>query len=333
MYRDRRLYRSAVKSRLRPRSHIHLWIGSLLSGLLLGLVFSVAFEARAARPQNVILALADVAPVRLARDSHDTPSYNTALLADLKAMMQQVQEARRSLEAARIEIADLRQENQALREANLSAEKKVSAARTSGLAHVTALTPNDDKQDGQQITLPMASLPPPPSPIAAMAGDGKAKDDQGGNGQGGPLFPIAAADSGSTRKGPKACWSRAGSMVSIYRIEIGDEGFVLSPAWDALGAADSAWPGEFAPIMAKFSAKPITERKTITRPEFMKAMRPYYDFGMSKGHCRFLVTVSNSTTSDTAWADGLEVVERYFFKKLRGRTPGVASAQPPDRPT
>jgi hypothetical protein len=202
------------------------------------------------------------------------------LLTDVKELMGALHETQHALADAQTRIAALEQENHALREA------------------------------GAQAAAPAA----PNSPSAAAPEEGV----------GGPLvrapepdaLPIAAPQT-ERRGGPKACWMRAGTMIATYRVAIRDDGFSLAPAWD--DGSEGAWPAEFNSVMDGFRGTPLTTQAQLSRADFKKAMRPYFNYGMKQeARCRFLVSVTNETSSQEAWASGLALVERYFFKKVRG---------------
>ncbi len=82
--------------------------------------------------------------------------------------------------------------------------------------------------------------------------------------------------------------------------------------------------------MTAFAGKRLSEPVVVSRTEFMRTMRPYYNFGMKQdARCRFLVAVTNETSSREAWEEGLELVDRYFFKKIRRRPAQVAESAGP----
>ena len=268
---------------------VHLWLGVLLSGLIVGLGTFYGQELHHAREAQIVL---DIGPRPSAVAGN---SQLNTLLADVKELMGALKQTQSALQEAQARIVALEQENKTLREAALTV-----ASATPALSAATA-------------ALPPQGLPPVEASSASSA-PAPAVPVQ--DGMGGPLVPIPVQIRRSGQ-GPRACWMRGDSMMSTYRITIRDNGFTLSPTWPAEG--HGGWPDEFGATMANFRSRPIAPHAELSREEFQKAMRPYYYYGMKQDvHCRFLVTVSNATTTDEAWQAGLEMVERYFFKKIRG---------------
>lgn len=270
-----------------PRPTAHLWLGVVLSGLSLGLGAFYVVELHQPRPIQIVTL--DIDLLKGVGSPQSAEIQN--LLTDVKELMGALRETQHALADAQTRIAALEQENRTLREA------------------------------GAQASAPQASAPPadPATPSAATPPE---------QGVGGPLVrapkpdtvPIAAPQSEPGR-GPRACWMRSGSMIATYRITVRDDGFAFAPAWE--DDSEGAWPAEFDQVMEGFRGTPLNAQALVSRADFKKIMRPYFNYGMKQeAHCRFLVSVTNQTSSKEAWQSGLALVERYFFKKIRGKSAG-----------
>jgi hypothetical protein len=269
-------------------------MGVALSGVILGLGTFYAREMHAPAEPQIVL---DIGP---RPETVATNSQINTLLADVKELMGALKQTQHALAEAQMRIAALEQENKSLRDGSMT---------------VANAAPAPDLNPAPQGTPPAAPAVPPTAEPVDKADPPKSSESAPiADGMGGPLVPIPAQ---LTARGPRACWMRNGSMVSTYRIIIRDDGFSLRPTWQDDGSG--RWPEEFGPTMTSFRGKPVTAHAVLSRADFQKTMTPYYYYGRKQDtQCRFLVTVTNATTSPEAWTEGLELVERYFFKKIRG---------------
>jgi hypothetical protein len=267
-------------------------MGVALSGIILGLGTFYAREMRTPAEPQIVL---DIGP---RPETVATNSQINTLLADVTELMGALKQTQHALAEAQMRIATLEQENKSLRDGSMTVASAAPAPITTA--------------PGTNAAAPAA--PPTVEPVdkvdPSMPNDSTPVTD----GMGGPLIPIPAQ---MTARGPRACWMRNGSMVSTYRIIIRDDGFTLRPTWQDNGSG--RWPEEFGPTMTSFRGKPVAAHAVLSRADFQKTMTPYYYYGKKQDtQCRFLVTVTNATTKPEAWTEGLELVERYFFKKIRG---------------
>jgi hypothetical protein len=193
----------------------------------------------------------------------------------------------------------------------LSAElRRTQLALTAAQDRIAAL--EQENSSLREAQVPLASNGPPAEAAETPVSDGI----------GGPFIPVPKpAPAAAKASGPRACWMRANTMIATYRIAVRDDGFALSPIWDG----PEGWPEEFGPAMAGFTGKRVAGPVVVSRAEFKKTMRPYYDFGMTQDtRCRFLVAVTNETSSREAWHEGLTLIDRYFFKMIHGRPDRIA---------
>jgi hypothetical protein len=122
----------------------------------------------------------------------------------------------------------------------------------------------------------------------------------------------------------RSCWSRTSARtVSVYRLTITDDGFIVDPKW-----AGDGWPKEFSGVMSGFAQSPIAPHTEIARAAFHEAMMPYYEYGTSgTRNCRFFVDVVDGTTTKESWKSGLAMVEQYYYKRLVGGAAGKVATR------
>lgn len=162
------------------------------------------------------------------------------------------------------------------------AQKKISALTEALASATTKLVETAEKLEAAEKRITTLTASPQLPPVVSKGGRG---------------IELAS------------CWEDGGKIVSVYRVEIRDGSFAVSPTWR--NPIARSWPSG----REMDELEPITTPTTLDSEAFRKTMHPYYVHGVQGRNCRFFVDVVDRTTSKESWKGGLALVERYFYKR------------------